>query len=141
MTYSDSRKDFYRERDRERERNGYKLAQRARKLKRGGRIMPNTVHHAAMAVLVAELLGPRPDGHVLSLVNPRSKRAYLGWKRTRSGERRPYVLSTDPNDYRWETREENDARGNPTRDELLMAELRRREVEGGRGMTPAALSA
>jgi hypothetical protein len=67
-------------------------------------------HHNAMAVLK----GSRPEGMTLSLVNPDSPSAYTGYGYY-NGRRCPYRLSTDPDDYVWESQLDNMHRGQPMR--------------------------
>lgn len=82
------------------------LQSRVKKLQRGEPIMNKAHHHAAMAVL----MGPRPEGAQLSLVNYDSPNAYWGHHIRRAGERIRYRLSTNPDDYAWETPEQNYSR-------------------------------
>jgi hypothetical protein len=81
----------------------------ASQLARGGQISNAHDHHRGMAELKAKLGDPRPAGMTLSLVNFDSPDTYDGYA-YRSGERKPYRLSTNPDDYVWETHAENDAR-------------------------------
>jgi hypothetical protein len=77
----------------------------ARKLARGERISSGDAHHTGMAELKARLGDPRPEGMDLSLVRVRAETAYWG-----SSHGRPWLLSTDPRDYAYETRAQNMAR-------------------------------
>ncbi len=77
----------------------------AKRLQRGEQIKHYPAHHLAMAYLK----GPRPEGATLSLINPDSPSCYVG-----IGTRNElYVLSTNPNDYVWETLSANIKRGRP----------------------------
>jgi hypothetical protein len=87
-----------------------------RKLRMGTQIMDAHHHHRGMRWLKAHLGDPRPASNLqLSLVNPDSPRAYWGFTWVNE-EQRPYRLSTDPDDYVWETSQENHDRGHPARD-------------------------
>jgi hypothetical protein len=81
----------------------------ARQLERGDQVANRANHHLGMALLK----GPRPDGMTLSLVNPWGPASYWGYN-DRRGNR--YRLSTDPNDYVWETHTENLRRGYPKKE-------------------------
>jgi len=85
------------------------LVSKMRRLAKGLPIMKRSHHHQAMALLKAELGDPRPNGMTLSLVGWDSPAAYWGFTTTK-GERRPYRLSTDPDDYIWESLSDNIAR-------------------------------
>jgi hypothetical protein len=105
-----------RKNNRERRRDGRYAKMLAAQLARGKRIAIATAHHKGMAELKAQLGQPRPAGLELSLVDFwGSATAYWGYKHYR-GARVPYPLDTDPENYCWETREQNLARGFPTRD-------------------------
>jgi hypothetical protein len=93
------------------------------KLRRGEHIMNWSHHHSAMAELKAELGSKRPPGLELSLVRPDSPSAYDGYG-VYKGARRTYRLSTDPADYAWETRSENEQRKS--------VEIRQAPVTSGR---------
>jgi hypothetical protein len=82
-------------------------AAKAKLLAQGKELKWYTDHHRAMAVLKE----PRPEGMTLSLVNPESPSAYWGLIR----KDQPYRLSTDPNDYVWESAGDNIRRGYPTK--------------------------
>lgn len=125
---AERRRERMREIDRQRRTDGRREAIDAAQLARGERIASRARHHAGMAALVAERLGPRPKGHTLSLVDPLSLSAYLGYTRGRRG-RVGYVLSTDPADYVWESLKDNHARGNPTADLEIVWTLAAREWE------------
>jgi len=71
-----------------------------------------------MAELKAQLGDPRPPGMELSLVRIRAGSAYVGWYCRRDSSRAPYLLSTDPSDYAWETRAQNEARKAAQRAEI-----------------------
>ena len=81
----------------------------AAQLARGEQIAGCPNHHTGMAELKAQLGDPRPEGLQLSLVNWDGPDSYWGYTR-KKGERVPYRLSTNPNDYAWETQAENEAR-------------------------------
>jgi len=82
------------------------------RLQRGERVMDGYHHHKAMALWKAELGDPRPEGLTLSLVNLDSPSVYEG-HRLRKGKRYPWMLSTDPGDYVWETLAANNRRKRP----------------------------
>ena len=92
----------YRERHPERVRE-QKLQSLTKQLLRGEHIGNRSDHHKAMSAIK----GPRPDGLELSLVNYHGPSAYWGYSKE---ERTRYRLSTDPDDYAWETRKQNRAR-------------------------------
>jgi hypothetical protein len=85
----------------------------ARQLISGVRIMNRSHHHAGMRWLKAELGNPRPVGrtsggapiYTLSLVHQNSPSVY----EAPDG----YLLSTDPDDYIWETISANHMRKDP----------------------------
>ena len=81
----------------------------ARKLARFEQILHTPSHHMGMAELKASLGDPRPKGLTLSLVNYDSQDAYWGHGYS-GGKRVPYRLSTNPDDYAWESQAENIAR-------------------------------
>ena len=81
----------------------------ARRLAEGQRVANARSHHFGMAALKASLGDPRPDGMTLSLAGD-SPSVYEGYAYSRNGERVPYRLSTDPDDYVWETQADNNAR-------------------------------
>jgi len=83
----------------------------ARQLMQGERIVSVASHHRGMAKLKEWMGDPRPEGMTLSLVDPDSPSAYVG--RNASTER-PYILSTNPADYVWESIADNIRRGKPT---------------------------
>jgi hypothetical protein len=85
------------------------MARIAERIEAGEQIMYCSKHHAGMAVLLARLGRPRPEGMTLSLVNWDSEFAYWGYSR-RGGKRYAHRLSTSPDDYVWETQAENNAR-------------------------------
>ena len=84
----------------------------ARRLARGKQILNTGNHHTGMAELKALMGDPRPEGLTLSLINYDSPDVYLGYD-YRRGKRVPYRLSTNPDDYAWETQAENLARRRP----------------------------
>lgn len=84
----------------------------ALRLRRGEQIKYRQDHHRGMALFKEWLGDPRPKGMTLSLINPESPFVYLG-KKHNGIEWRPYLLSTNPDDYAWESIQENQRRGNP----------------------------
>lgn len=76
-----------------------------RKLSAGIQLAHWGNHHLAMAVIK----GPRPSGMTLSLINRDSPDCYDGYVIQR-GVRKAYRLSTNPNDYAWESRSDNNRR-------------------------------
>jgi hypothetical protein len=82
--------------------------------------------HSTMARLKAELGDPRPPGMTLSLINVDSPSAYWGY-RWRDGERKPYRLSTNPDDYAWETMSVNHLRKKQQQLSLASPGRQRRE--------------
>lgn len=99
----------YRDRDYE----GY-----ANRLAQGVRIQNLPDHHTGMAILKARRGDPRPEGMTLSLVNPWGPSTYWGYC-----NQKPHRLSTDPDDYIWETQAENNRRRVP---DLTLDEMRAR---------------
>jgi hypothetical protein len=125
LAHPEYSREYSREYNGEYRRNGRYAETLARRLERGDRVLDLRDHHQGMTKLKEWLGDPRPAGLELSLVDPWGPNAYLGYAHP-NGQRVEYVLSTDPADYVWETHAENKARGHPTQDEALMAELRRR---------------
>lgn len=78
-----------------------------RSLKAGSQLKSRVSHHKAMRAWKEEISGPAPAGAVLSLLNPVSPNTYWG---NLGGRRGPCRLSTDPEDYIWESGIENSAR-------------------------------
>jgi hypothetical protein len=103
----------------------------ASQLSRGIQIKSYVSVHVGMAELKRQLGRPRPPGMTLSLVNPDSPSCYDGYA-YHKGERVVRRLSTDPDDYAWETYSENnlrkseDARTRPGK----IGGVRRNEVYG-----------
>ena len=100
--------------DAARQRDGRNAAYLVDRLKGGHRILNYGKHHYAMAALKAALGDPRPQGMTLSLTNPTSASAYWGYYH-RNGTRVSYRLSTNPDDYVWESDGDNKRRGHPAR--------------------------
>ncbi|MEX1264948.1 MAG: hypothetical protein WEE66_13625 [Actinomycetota bacterium] len=102
-------REVQRQRERAKRASGQWAARTAAQLLRGDRIMDAANHHKGMAALKAQLGDTRPAGLTLSLVRPDSPNTYDGHVHKR-GRRVPYRLTTDPADYAWETRSQNEAR-------------------------------
>ncbi len=81
----------------------------ANQLRRGTQLRSQASHHRGMAELLLQLGVPRPPGYTLSLIHQDSPGCYWGYV-YRRGEKVPYLLSTDPADYAWETWSENHKR-------------------------------
>lgn len=109
MTHGVKTPEAKRRRQRSKRRRGKVAQQWSRKLARGEQIRHAGDHHAGMRILVADRLGPCPEGKELSLVNEDSSYCYFG-----RSHGKDYLLSTDPTDYEWETHEENLARQSPS---------------------------
>lgn len=90
----------------------------ANQIRREDKIQCRANHHTGMRELLRQLGRPRPEGHTasgkrplytLSLVNPDSEFAYDGYD-YRENKHFSYRLSTNPDDYAWETFAENSSR-------------------------------
>jgi hypothetical protein len=101
-----------REKKLERRRSGRMAECYADQLERGELIHSASSHHLGMAAWKAQQGDPRPEGMTLSLATLDGPGLYLGYI-NRNGEKVPYLLSRDPDDYIWETLADNVARGKP----------------------------